>query len=120
MPPELLRLVFELLRQPCSGPQGLLISDNASSYRLLTAPMLVSHKWYRVIRQHAALWTDIVLELTARHGILPRWEAHLLEWSREAPINLRLEFTADQVAPCDTASAYVVCSSSPSASLLCT
>ncbi|TFK84169.1 hypothetical protein K466DRAFT_665330 [Polyporus arcularius HHB13444] len=105
MPPELLRLVFELLRQPCSacsGPQGLLISDSASSYRPLTAPMLVSHKWYRVIRQHAALWTDIVLELTARHGIRPRWDVHLLEWSKEAPINLRLEFTAGQVAQCES------------------
>ena len=94
VPPEVLCVIFEHVRG--SGGHTL------ASYSPLNAVMLVCRKWYDVARGHGALWNDITLELTPKRGLsVPRWDAHLLEWSKTASIDLRLEFSYLEIAQCE-------------------
>ncbi|RPD71070.1 hypothetical protein L226DRAFT_214644 [Lentinus tigrinus ALCF2SS1-7] len=96
IPSELLCVVFEHVRQPrCT-------KGTIDPYMPLVNIMLVCREWYHIAREHAALWTDVALELTPKRGLTaPRWDAHLLEWSKAAPIDLRLEFSYPMIAQCE-------------------
>ncbi|PIL22955.1 hypothetical protein GSI_15652 [Ganoderma sinense ZZ0214-1] len=91
LPPELLGMVFERLREPARvfNPEVVLRTPLFDPFEPLVSAMMVCNKWYIVALERASLWTEVDYSCGLDDPSCP------LEMSRMAPIYLRIELSEE-------------------------